>query len=146
MKLLVVCHGNVCRSPASAAVLRAELPQGWDVRSVGLHATAGVAAKKMRVAMASLGYDLTAHKPTQLREADLGWADMVLYMDRGNLKRLQAFGAAVDKLQPLGAYVGLDSIKDPGFMSGASAEFASVVELLVRASKACARALTGAAA
>ncbi|CAB3755999.1 protein tyrosine phosphatase [Burkholderia sp. MSh2] len=64
--LLVVCVGNVCRSPMAEALLRARLP-GVDVQSAGIGALDGRPADPHAVAlMRERGLDIGAHRARQL--------------------------------------------------------------------------------
>lgn len=42
--ILIVCTGNVCRSPVGEVALRALLPESFDLSSAGTHAMVGSAA------------------------------------------------------------------------------------------------------
>ena len=35
MKILMVCLGNICRSPLAQGILESKLPEGWSVDSAG---------------------------------------------------------------------------------------------------------------
>lgn len=139
-KILVVCHGNINRSPLCAAILKqrtgAEILQAammdW-VRPLR-------AAKKMRDAAADLGLDLEEHRSQAATVEMLEEADMVIYMDGGNLKRLKTL-AGTDTVDPkwhcLGQYApggSLPRIPDPGFMARDSAKFKETVNLIAKSS------------
>ncbi|KAG8150029.1 low molecular weight protein-tyrosine-phosphatase [Burkholderia catarinensis] len=80
--LLVVCVGNVCRSPMAEALLRARLP-GVDVQSAGIGALDGHPADPHAVAlMRDRGLDLAAHRARRLPPALGARADLILTMDR----------------------------------------------------------------
>jgi protein-tyrosine phosphatase len=93
-RVLVVCAGNICRSPTAEAVLRT-LGAGHpavelEVRSrathdwnVGRHAH-----PTMTRTAAARGYDLSGHVAAQLHADDLAWADDVLVMDGDNHRHL----------------------------------------------------------
>ena len=84
-RVLVVCAGNICRSPAAAAMLRALAPE-IEVRSRGVHDWN--AGKRAHPSIARLagqrGYDLSEHVAGQVTTDDLVWADDVLVMDAEN--------------------------------------------------------------
>jgi protein-tyrosine phosphatase len=95
-RVLVVCAGNICRSPAAAAVLGA-LGAGHpevdlEVRSRGTHDwNAGRQAHPaMRRLAAARGYDLSGHVAARVTADDLAWADDVLVMDADNHRHLLA--------------------------------------------------------
>jgi protein-tyrosine phosphatase len=92
--VLVVCAGNICRSPTAEAVLRllgADLPavhleirsrgtQDWNVGRAAHAAMTRIAAER--------GYDLSGHTAAQVTAEDLAWADDVLVMDEENYRQL----------------------------------------------------------
>lgn len=90
MRVLVLCHGNLNRSPLVAALIARERPD-WDVVSAGLKAHEHrKAARKAREAAERLGLDLSLHRSQQVTLRALQDADVVLYMDNGNALRLSA--------------------------------------------------------
>lgn len=79
--ILVLCIGNICRSPMGEAMLRAALP-GKTVRSAGLGALIGKPADPLSVQlMAEQGVDITAHRAQQISPAMVAQADLILVMD-----------------------------------------------------------------
>jgi protein-tyrosine phosphatase len=84
MRVLVVCAGNICRSPLAEELLRRALgARGMEaeVRSAGLWAQPGLPASEGVGAAARLrGVDLSRHRARQLEASDLGDADLVLVM------------------------------------------------------------------
>ncbi|WP_043532516.1 low molecular weight protein-tyrosine-phosphatase [Litchfieldella xinjiangensis] len=81
--ILVVCTGNICRSPVAAALLSKHFPQR-DITSAGLGALVGrgVAPHSRELAEAD-GLDVSAHRARQLEASMLGSADLVLVMSDG---------------------------------------------------------------
>jgi protein-tyrosine phosphatase len=93
-RVLVVCAGNICRSPAAWAVLRrlgAGHPRvALEVRSRGIHGWnvgRGAHPAMTRIA-AARGYDLAGHVAALVTGDDLAWADDVLVMDDENARQL----------------------------------------------------------
>lgn len=143
--ILVVCRGNVMRSPAAAALLQRGLaPQGIAVRSAGVMAKPGTPADSVMGAVALRhGVSLAEHRAEQVSEALIREHDLILVMDYSNEAAILArFPWAADKLRLLGAFqegVGADEpeIRDPWGQSGEVMEqcFARMVrhaEALVR--------------
>lgn len=150
MRVLVVCHGNVNRSPLCAAILRRERPD-WEVREAALKSWKKPAwkperaSKKMRDAALELGINLEEHRSTAISEELLRWAQVIVYMDQGNYKRLSAM---VDELivsgyqmTSLGSYASVGRIPDPAFIARGTREFHDVVQLIDRASRSLAKDL-----
>ena len=79
--VLVICHGNICRSPFAEALLESIHP-GLVVKSAGLAASGGDPAQPgaLRVAK-EFGMDLSDHQSTRLQRSDLEWADLILGME-----------------------------------------------------------------
>jgi protein-tyrosine phosphatase len=96
MRVLFVCLGNICRSPTAEAVLRAlaarEAPElVLEIDSAG---TAGYHVgqppdPRTREAAARRGYDLSALRARVVEPADFERFDLILAMDRENLKVLR---------------------------------------------------------
>lgn len=96
-RLLFVCLGNICRSPAAEGVMRAlaeraGLAQHVAIRSAG---TGGWHAGKlpdqrMRSAALNRGYNLQS-RARQVTEADLHEHHLVLVMDQHNLREIRPY-------------------------------------------------------
>lgn len=79
--VVVVCVGNICRSPMAAILLQSRCPT-LTVSSAGVAALIGEPAEPTAVAlMAERNLDLGGHVGRQLDEAILSGNDMVLTME-----------------------------------------------------------------
>ncbi|TCG05847.1 protein tyrosine phosphatase [Paraburkholderia steynii] len=79
--VLMVCVGNICRSPMAEYMLRQELP-GIRVMSAGLDALVGYPADAFAIQVASeFGLDLSSHRAQQLSSVLVTAADLVLTME-----------------------------------------------------------------
>jgi low molecular weight protein-tyrosine phosphatase len=80
--VLVLCHGNICRSPLAAALLDRELaPLGIDVQSAGFIGFNRPAPAEALAAADCHGVDLSNHR-SRLATADLvRGADLVVVVD-----------------------------------------------------------------
>jgi protein-tyrosine phosphatase len=119
MKVLFVCHGNINRSAAGEIIL-SKMKRTFDVRSCAVKDNAGgeLTARKTRTALAELGYQTEGVRSTKATQRLMNWADIVFYMDKGNLSRLSAqFPESRSKFVNLGSCIGIDKIDDPGFTS-----------------------------
>jgi protein-tyrosine phosphatase len=98
LHVLVLCAGNIGRSPLAAALLEAALAArlgvpvdalasvGVEVRSAGTAAPAGHGASQRGIAYAAeLGVDLTGHEATQLTAQLVRDSDLILAMDRDQI-------------------------------------------------------------
>lgn len=88
-EILMVCYGNICRSPMAEVLLQAALDErlgpghGWLVTSAGTHAYDGYPASEQgRLAMARRGLDLSRHSSRQLTRDLLRRADRIVCMTR----------------------------------------------------------------
>jgi len=80
-RVLVVCQGNICRSPFAAALI-AHHRRDLELRSAGLEAGEGVAAHGDALRAAQrFGVDLGGHRARRLEEGDVAWADLILAME-----------------------------------------------------------------
>jgi len=96
MQVLMVCMGNICRSPTAEGVLRHKLAAAGladlvAVDSAGTHAFhMGDAPDARSVAAArQRGYDLSALRARQVTDADFARFDLLLAMDWDNLSLLE---------------------------------------------------------
>ncbi|TAJ60725.1 low molecular weight protein-tyrosine-phosphatase [Variovorax sp.] len=79
--VLVVCIGNICRSPMGEALIAAALPN-LNVSSAGVGALVGHAADPLACAlMAERGLNIEAHRARQLTNSMCQEADLILVMD-----------------------------------------------------------------
>jgi len=104
--ILVVCIGNICRSPMAEALLRARAPAGVTVHSAGIGALSGSAADPIACAlMVERGIDISAHRGRQIDADMIRNADLILVMEHGHQKHLQAIApASHGKVQLLGRW------------------------------------------
>ena len=114
--ILVVCVGNICRSPMVEAVLRDALGEdaGISVESAGLGAMVDwPAAEHAEVLMKERGLDISGHKAQQLTPELISKADLILVMEQGHKKAIEAEDAtARGKVFRLGEWQRRD-IEDP---------------------------------
>ena len=95
-RVLMICMGNICRSPTAEGVLRRKLQQAGlaaevDVDSAGTHALhKGAPPDKRAVAVAAeRGYDLAKIRARPVVDADFQRFDLILAMDWDNLALLE---------------------------------------------------------
>ena len=140
LHVLMVCLGNICRSPAAEAVLRQHLEREGladkivveSAGTIDLHA-GQPADGRMRRAAGSRGYALTG-TARGVTDRDPQRFDLILAMDRQNLRDLQPLtlqpGSRAD-LVLLGHYVPTDDEPDvPDPYYGGDDGFERVLDLL----------------
>jgi len=80
--LLVVCRGNICRSPFAAALLRPALSRSRvRVDSVGLTAPGRPSPPEAVAAAARHGVDLSVHRSQLVTAENVRAADLIVVMD-----------------------------------------------------------------
>ncbi len=114
-KILFVCLGNICRSPAAEGVLKAAaerkgLSDKIAVDSAGTYGghAGQLPDSRMRSAAARRGYDLT-HRARQITEEDFIDFDMIVVMDDMNyesVSRLAPERRYLDKLYRFAEFCG----------------------------------------
>ncbi|RTR00153.1 low molecular weight protein-tyrosine-phosphatase [Halomonas nitroreducens] len=132
-RILVVCTGNVCRSPVAEALLRQAYPDR-RIESAGLAAPQGREADPAVVTLAEAeGLTLEGHQARQLTVEMLRAADLVLVMtenQRWEVSHLDA--ASLGKTMLLGRWLeGHQEIPDPHRRS--PEVYRQVHQLLVKA-------------
>ena len=141
LRVLMVCIGNICRSPTAEGVLRdrlrrAGLQQQVVVDSAGTldhHAGEPPDPRAQRHA-AQRGYDLSAQRARAVRGEDFSHFHWVLAMDEDNLAWLQrkappGSAARVELLMPYARrHPGVLAVPDPYY--GPAAGFERVLDLV----------------
>lgn len=97
MKILFVCLGNICRSPAGEGVFtkklkEAGLEENFEVDSAGTvsYHIGDTADERMIKHCRERGYDITPHRARLLIKTDLKEYDLILAMDRSNYRNILA--------------------------------------------------------
>ena len=95
--VLIVCTGNICRSPTGEGVLRhlaqkRGLGDKVKVASAGTHDyhVGESPDPRSQKHAAKRGYDLSAQRAAQVQREDFSTFDYILAMDRGHLRMLRA--------------------------------------------------------
>jgi protein-tyrosine phosphatase len=106
--ILVVCYGNLCRSPMAEALLRDRLGErAWKVVSAGTHAAGGdPPTEGAREAIARLaGLDISQQRSRPLTTKLIEAADQVFTMSRRQaLEAAALFPEAAGRIRLLGAF------------------------------------------
>jgi protein-tyrosine-phosphatase len=93
-EILVVCTGNICRSPMAEGLIKDMLPKAVQaqisVSSAGTHAIHGNQASDFAVqVMQSHGVDIAGHRARMLSKPMLKNADLILVMETNHLKYIR---------------------------------------------------------
>lgn len=145
MRVLMVCLGNICRSPIAEAVLAAQVaarPDAarWSVDSAGTGAWhVGEAPNQRALAVLRRRGVATRHRARQVEAADFARFDRIFAMDGRNLADLEELrprGAAA-RLGLLGEHdpLGVAEVPDPYYSEGTAA-FEAVFDQVERCCRA----------
>jgi protein-tyrosine-phosphatase/predicted ATP-grasp superfamily ATP-dependent carboligase len=113
--VLILCYGNICRSPFAEATLKRRLPT-LSVASAGFYPQPGRSSPiPFRSAALSLGCDLSDHRSRVVSREMVKSADVVLLMDVSNLDFFRRqFSTELGKILMLGHFLSSPSdIRDP---------------------------------
>jgi protein-tyrosine-phosphatase len=110
-QILLVCTGNICRSPMAEAVMRRELEQrnenGVEVTSAGTGAWDGALASEGAYLVAlEHALDLSHHRARLLTRELVEQSDLILTMARHHRVRVEELGGT-GKTHLLGEYAGV---------------------------------------
>jgi len=145
-RILFVCLGNICRSPTAEGVLKFLAAQEAPLLNLEID-SAGTADyhigdapdPRSQLAAQRRGIDLSGLRARQVQLSDFSDFDLILAMDRDNLRTLERLRPAGSraKLRLFLDYLGQDpspqDVPDPYY--GGAAEFDRVLDLVTAASR-----------
>ncbi len=104
-KILLVCYGNICRSPLAEQIVRKLMPD-MTVTSAGFHRKTGrKSPTNVLEAARQLGVDLTSHSSKLIDTKMVSEAQLILVMDSENLAAMErCFPDAMERCLPLGIF------------------------------------------
>ncbi len=120
--ILMVCTGNICRSPMAEGLQISRLPKNWNglvsVSSAGTHAINGNSAEQNAiVAMEEFEIDLSTHCARLVTKEIVRISDLILVMENSHLnmiKRMVFSGSKkIHMLSKFSMDAKLDDIFDP---------------------------------
>lgn len=131
-EILIVCLGNICRSPMAEGLLNhyaRERGLPLTAQSAGIAAVTGYPADPMAVQlMRERGVDIAAHRARQLTREQITAANLILVMDTKQKATVEAnMPEASGKVDCLGRWIGFD-IPDP--FRGPREEFVASLQLI----------------
>ncbi|NJM00530.1 MAG: low molecular weight phosphotyrosine protein phosphatase [Synechococcaceae cyanobacterium SM2_3_2] len=142
-KLLFVCLGNICRSPAAENIMdhllkttSPELEILCDSAGTGSYHVGSAPDRRMTQAAQRQGIEMQG-RARQLMAADLAEFDLILAMDRDNFRNIQALdpsGRYASKIKMMCDYCADHDDKEvPDPYYGGESGFQYVIELLTDA-------------
>ena len=147
LNILMVCMGNICRSPTAEAVLRSRAAQRVElaplfIDSAGTHGYHHGEPPDLRSirAAAKRGYDLSAQRSRPLLLDDFARFDFILGMDQHNLhiieaKRPQEFTGHIGLLLDYAPQQSQREVPDP--YHGGNHGFDDVLDLIEMSATVC---------
>ena len=145
MRILFVCLGNICRSPTAEVVFRAVAQRDAPdlVLEIDSAGTAGYHVgeppdQRTRQVAARRGYDMSALRARTVEADDFEHFDLILAMDRENLRTLErrAPAQARERLRlflEFAPEAGISEVPDPYY--GGPNGFEDVLDLIEAASR-----------
>ncbi len=131
IKILFVCHGNICRSPMGQYVLqdmvkKAGIADHFEIASVAVsrEELGNPVYPPARREMNSHGISCDGHRARQITRADVEKYDHIFYMDRSNLRYLRQMFPGEMKFKPF-----LDrDVADPWYTGDFTQTWADICE------------------
>ncbi|MFC0317275.1 MULTISPECIES: low molecular weight protein-tyrosine-phosphatase [Olivibacter] len=118
MKILVVCLGNICRSPLAHGILAhlaKEKGLDWEIDSAGTgdwHV--GECPDRRSIAIAKkYGVDISGQRARQFNRIDFECYDKILVMDRNNLRDVLAMAHSPADRAKVSLFLENDIVQDP---------------------------------
>lgn len=105
--ILVLCYGNIYRSPLVEYLLKKSVLFGaFSIKSAGFYEKPGRSCERQYLSLLKdRGYDLSNHRSTVVRKDDLDWANIIIIMDRKNWDLVGAVDrVALQKVVWVGAF------------------------------------------
>lgn len=139
MKILMVCMGNICRSPLAEEILRSKLPSDFFVDSagtIGYHEGEPPDPRSQKVAKKH-GLSISHQRARKLRASDFEEFDLILVMDHENYRDVlskmpdESYKDKVKLILDFAEISSEDTVPDPYY--GGESDFEYVYELLDRA-------------
>ncbi|MED5371712.1 MAG: low molecular weight protein arginine phosphatase [Myxococcota bacterium] len=133
--ILVVCTGNICRSPMAEVLMQdyaLRRKRDLQVRSASVMGLSGNPAHRhAQAVMKEVGLDLSQHRAQPVTDELAHWADYILGMElRHSSKLRDRFPDLDDRILLLGSFGGLMEVEDP--LGGWRRRFRQTREILTR--------------
>lgn len=129
MKILMVCLGNICRSPLAEGIMKKKISEhglNWAVDSAGTgswHVGESPDRRSVEVARKN-GVDISVQRARQLRPSDLQDFDLVFAMDSSNFQNIRSMAQSPNEAQKIELIMNMvqpgynENIPDPYYHDG----------------------------
>src|SRR6476660_5401087 len=120
MKILMVCLGNICRSPLAHGVFEHLVKKqnlDWQIDSAGTGSWhIGNPPDRRSIAVAkSNGIDISDQRARQFKSSDFDNFDVILVMDRQNYKDVTSMAKTQEQKNKVKLFITDDIVPDPYF-------------------------------
>lgn len=130
MKILMVCLGNICRSPLAEGILRSKLNEDFHIDSAGTgdwHV--GNFPDKRSISVAKkYGIDISAQRARQFNPKDFDDFDLIYVMDESNLEDVISLAKTEIHKSKVKLILGDKNVPDPYY--GSEEGFENVFKML----------------
>lgn len=133
MKILVVCLGNICRSPLAEGILQSKLKDGFIIESAGTgnwHVGKSPDERSVLIAR-KYGIDISKQRARQFHPDDFEKFDLIFVMDSQNYRDVLKLASNEVQRQKVKLILEDADVPDPYF--GGDDGFENVFQLLDRA-------------
>lgn len=119
LNICMICAGNICRSPMAEAILRNECQKrgfAWTVSSAGTGSwhQGKNADSRTREVLKAHDIDLVGHQAKQFHRSYFDKFDVILAMDRQNLRDISKLAATSAQRAKLGLYLEFGTVNCNG--------------------------------
>lgn len=133
MKILMVCLGNICRSPLAEGILKSKLPNSYTVESAGtinMHEGKSPDHRSIKTGKNN-NVDISKQKSRHFTATDFEVFDRIYCMDRNNVKDVLSLAANDQHRKKVSLILDNEEVPDPYW--GAEKDFDHVFQLLDKA-------------
>ena len=125
-RILFVCHGNICRSPMAEVVFRSMAPSGYEADSAGVSSeeTGNDIYPPAKRVLRAHGIPFSPRHTRRISDADFRDADLVVALDRYNLRSLRSRFGDADKIVMLTE----EGVDDPWYTGDFDTAYAEICE------------------
>ncbi|WP_426327328.1 low molecular weight protein-tyrosine-phosphatase [Pedobacter sp. R-06] len=118
MKILMVCLGNICRSPLAEGIMRQLADKqnlNWEIASAGTgNWHIGKAPDHRSISAAkALGYDISKQRAQQFNHSMFAEYDLILVMDRNNLADVKNLAKSEEERKKVKLFLDNGEVTDP---------------------------------
>ena len=134
-KILMVCHGNICRSPMAEFVFR-DMVEKRGLSGEIMTASAATSTEEIgnpvhrgtRQQLVSRGINPDGKRAVRLTKADYDKYDYLVGMDRANIRNMKLMTGGEDKIYKLLSFAGIDrDVADPWYTGDFDATYRDVM-------------------